>query len=332
MADTVREPPSPQGQAVESFADPTFRTNTARDAEAYQAGRPGYADVLINTLLTHHTQTSGKLKTLLDVGCGPGTATRSLAPHFQAAYGCDPSDSMIRTAQSIPLRSPSSSRISYAIGAAESLSQIAFPPSSQPLAPGSVDLLTCAMSAHWFSPISSFYAAASTLMAPGGTLAMWTASSYYCNPNTTPNAESVQRILFELERQILAPYELPGNRLSRDGYEDLPLPWDEGVDIEGFDEACFFRREWNKDGAVRDGEDFVAAEPRHSLDMFARGCSTASMVVRWREAHREGLGNGEIEDCVDLTVRRLKEALGDQDWFEGGPSMVLLMIKKKQEQ
>jgi hypothetical protein len=45
-------------------------------------------------------------------------------------------------------------------------------------------------------------------------------------------------------------------------------------------------------------------------------------------ANREALVKGEVEDCVDLTIKRLKEALGGQDWLGGGPSTVLLMIKK----
>jgi trans-aconitate 3-methyltransferase len=315
--------PSPQDPV---FADPTFRTNTTKAAEAYQAGRPDYADVLMNELFTHHTRTGGKLTTLLDVGCGPGTATRSLSPHFHAAYGCDPSDSMISTAQGIPSTTLSGIPVSYAVGAAESLDTVSFSPNSQPLSRGSVDLITCAMSAHWFSPIRSFYEAAASLLAPGGTLAMWTASSLYCNPHTTPNSTKVQAILFDLERNILAPFELLGNRLSMDGYDDLPLPWDEGV--PSFDEATFVRREWNKGGKVEKGETFLGAEPRRSLNELAKGCSTASMVVRWREANREALEKGEVEDCVDLTIKRLKEVLGGQDWLEGGPSTVLLMIKK----
>jgi trans-aconitate 3-methyltransferase len=321
MNNTNPQPPPP-GPV---FADPTFRTNSTKAAEAYQAGRPGYADILINELLIHHTSTGGKLNTLLDVGCGPGTATRSLSPHFHTAYGCDPSASMIGTAQVIPSTTLGGLPACYAVGAAESLELISFS-SSQPLPPGSVDLITCAMSAHWFSPILSFYDAAASLLAPGGTLAMWTASSFYCHRHTTPNPEKVQAVLFDLERNILSPYELPGNRLSMDGYDDLPLPWDEGV--PGFDEFTFVRREWNKGGKVEKGKTFLVAEPRRSLDELAKGCSTASMVVRWREANREALVKGEVEDCVDLTIKRLKEALGGQDWLEGGPSTVLLMIKK----
>ena len=114
-----------------------------------------------------------------------------------------------------------------------------------------------------------------------------------------------------------------------DGYENLPLPWTSDPPASGFDESTFVRKEWNREGKVEKGQLFLALEPRHSLDDLAKGCSTASMVVRWRAAHKEQLDKGEVEDCVDLTVRRLREALDGQDWMEGGPSTVLLLIKKK---
>lgn len=309
---------------------PTFRTNTTAQAEAYQAARTGYANTLINELLAYHTATGGQSTTILDVGCGPGTATRSLSPHFQHAYACDPSESMISTAKDIASTTQSGSPITYAVGPAEELDHISFPPNDRPLTPGSIDLITCAMSAHWFSPISAFYSAAGRLLRPGGTLAMWTASSYYCHPHTTPNAEKVQAILFDLERRILRPFEMPGNRLSMDAYANLLLPWDSDASDPGFDESTFVRKEWNRDGKVEKGQPFLALEPRHSLDDLAKGCSTASMVVRWRAAHKEQLEKGEVEDCVDSTIRRLKEALDGQDWMEGGPSTALLMMKKKE--
>lgn len=114
-----------------------------------------------------------------------------------------------------------------------------------------------------------------------------------------------------------------------DGYEDLPLPWEGDAPVADFEESSFVRREWNRDGKVEKGQPFVALEPRESLKELARGFSTASMIVRWREAHKEQLEKGEVEDCVDVTIRKLKEALGGQDWMEGGPSTVLLMIKKR---
>ena len=39
-------------------------------------------------------------------------------------------------------------------------------------------------------------------------------------------------ILFCLERETLAPYELPGNRISMNMYDDLPLPWNEVGELD----------------------------------------------------------------------------------------------------
>jgi|SRR5947199_175494 len=80
-------------------ADPTFRRYTAKQGASYVAGRSSYSGALIQTILTHHTATGGQPTTLLettllDVGCGPGNATRSFAPHFTLAFGVDPSSSI----------------------------------------------------------------------------------------------------------------------------------------------------------------------------------------------------------------------------------------------
>ncbi|CAF1465468.1 unnamed protein product, partial [Rotaria sordida] len=60
-----------------------------------------------------------------------------------------------------------------------------------------------------------FWTEAATVLKPGGSVALWTLASLYCHP-WTPNAAEVQRILFHLEREVLAPFELPSNRISRD--------------------------------------------------------------------------------------------------------------------
>lgn len=81
--------------------DTTFRHYTPSQATTYASHRPSYPPSLYSLLLTHHTSTGGKLGTLLDVGCGPGNATRPLARHFERAYGVDPGREMIRVAKGL---------------------------------------------------------------------------------------------------------------------------------------------------------------------------------------------------------------------------------------
>ena len=65
-------------------------------ASYYERGRlpyaPGFADKLATVLGLDGT---GRL---LDVGCGPGTVTRALAPHFAEAVGVDPDADMLAEA------------------------------------------------------------------------------------------------------------------------------------------------------------------------------------------------------------------------------------------
>jgi SAM-dependent methyltransferase len=289
---------------------------------SYLAGRPAYPDALTQSILTHHTTTGGQLTTLLDVGCGPGTATQSFAPYFSRAFGVDPSVEMINAARGSDKPSTGSSAeqkpIHFAVCAAESL------PGSLGLPPASVDLLTAATAAHWFD-MAPFWQCASSLVRPGGTVALWTSASYYCHPHTTPNAAQVQRVLNRLEQERLAPYKTRGNMISNSLYRDLGMPWDSGA--HEFPEAEFVRKEWNVGGEVEEGGQFLRGNQRLTLKQFVAGFGTASMVTRWREAHPDLVGTDE--DVISVTVRELREALGGQEWFEGGSPTALLLFKKR---
>lgn len=47
-------------------------------------------------ILEYHDSTGGKREAVLDVGCGPGTATKLFAEHFRNAIGVDPSATMLK--------------------------------------------------------------------------------------------------------------------------------------------------------------------------------------------------------------------------------------------
>ena len=61
----------------------------------------------------------GQFHTLLDLGCGPGNATRRLAQRFDKAYGVDASDAMIAKARKLGGTTKSGERIAYTTGRAE---------------------------------------------------------------------------------------------------------------------------------------------------------------------------------------------------------------------
>ncbi len=300
--------------SVQEPKDTVFRVYDPGQAAAYAANRRDYPDELIQSVMEHHLSTSGSLDTLLDVGCGPGNATRGLSRYFQTAIGADPSPSMIEQAR----QSPKNKGIRFELASSESLDSI------PDLAPGSVDLLTAGTAAHWFE-MPAFWTQAAKILKSGGTVALWTQGSWYIHPETTPNAARVQEVLNWLELVELEPYRRTGDRL----YTDLPLPWQIEPKISDFLEGDYLRKVWNEDGKIGPGERFMR-QHEITLQQFASAISTSSMVSKWRLAHPELAGTDK--DCVNIAIRKLREALGnpsDEVKVDGGCSVVLLLFKKR---
>ena len=120
-------------------AERTFRQYTPDQGKAYAAERSSYHDNLYKVIFDHHSSTGGAFKTLMDVGCGSGNATRSLAKRFEAAYGVDPSPEMINTAKRLGGETAPGNQIDFLVGRAEDMG------GSDWDIGGKVDLLTAGM-------------------------------------------------------------------------------------------------------------------------------------------------------------------------------------------
>ena len=125
--------------ASTTLKDPTFRSYSAKQAEAYATHRLSYEAAIYDTVLRHHIDTGGKFELLLDVGCGPGNATRDVARSFDQVIGVDPGAAMIDAARGLHGMTKTGNEIRYEVSAAEEISSI------EGLAQGSVDLLIAAM-------------------------------------------------------------------------------------------------------------------------------------------------------------------------------------------
>lgn len=119
--------------------DQTFRSYTSEDAKIYTAHRLSYPEALYNTVLEYHASTGGQFGLLLDLGCGPGNATRDVATSFNEAIGVDPGDAMIVAARDLGGKTKSGKGIRYEVAASEDLSGV------EGLERESVDLLISAM-------------------------------------------------------------------------------------------------------------------------------------------------------------------------------------------
>ncbi|GAB1314693.1 hypothetical protein MFIFM68171_04903 [Madurella fahalii] len=319
MAETAAAPQAPPRET-------TFRAFSKDQSDNYAVSRRDYHATLYNAVVEHHKSTGGEFDTILDVGCGPGFAVRALAPLFKHAVAIDPSEGMIKTAQSIT--DVSTHAIRFGISTAEDLGSDLSPP----IAESSVDLLVAATCAHWFD-MPKFWARAARVVKPGGTVAIWVASGISIAP-TVPNHAAIQSAIDKLEA-LVDDYMVPGNRLARGLYVDLPLPWALETPVPEFNDISFVRKEWGTGDDSFPCNQFYAVQPSESfsLQILEKIMGTSSPIIRWREAHPETVGTED--DIVRITRREIECALReagvaeDEGLWEGGVYGALLLVKRK---
>lgn len=304
----------------------TFRSYTSQQGANYAEARRNYHPNLYETIKNYHLSTGGRLDSLLDVGCGPGQAARSLAPHFDRAVGIDPSEGMIATALALENTGSKLGPIRFVVSSAEALGRDVDPPIPE----ASVDLLTAATAAHWFN-MPAFWERAALAVKPGGTVALWSAGPITII-SPTPNPAAIQAAVDDFEAS-LDPFMVDGNRLVRNLYTDLPLPWTLEKSVEAFDENSFARKEWGAEAASEARGTFMAIPSPVDMIMVEKILSTSSPVTRWREAHPDRVGTEQ--DIARITRRRIEHLL-HQSGVEKGQeklyadiSAVLLMMKRK---
>lgn len=343
---------SSEAGATQHQEEATFRNYNASAAAKYARFRFGWSEEFVqDKVISPHTSSGGQLNVLVDIGCGPGNSTVCLAPHFQTVLGVDPAPAMVEAARARPdpAATATGEPIRYEVGRAEELSSLPALAELWPETHGKecVDLITAATAAHWFD-MAPFWASAAEILKPGGSVVLWCGGGFYIHPATTPNAAKVQSLLDDFESVVLAPFATEGNILGKELYAKLPLPWDcmgdgnAGGDADPkmksllglFDEQKFIRREFNRDGKLAPGEQFVKGW-RADFNTIRQSIGTTSPVQRWREAYAEQVKNGEVEDLVDKLVRQVKELFDEVEegkgrtWVDCGTSVGVLVVKKK---
>lgn len=231
------------------ITEKTFTAYTPTQATTYATTRLNYHPSVYNHILSHHTSTSGKLDTHLDIGCGPGPATRSLSSHFTHSIGIDPSPALLDVAKSL---TPDGSSITYHESTAST-----FTP--DPINPASVDLITVANAAHWFPHMHAFYRHAAVALRPGGTLAIWGGGNLSPDP-TLENAAKIKDVIDAFIEGDVREYVTEGNLMVHNAYAGLKMPWDNdgGKAVRGFDREGYSRKEWgaeDKFHEMRNGEE-----------------------------------------------------------------------------
>lgn len=304
-----------------SIPEKTFSSYNKEQGKAYAKIRRDYHPSVYQIIIDHHTSTGGLHDTLLDVGCGPGTAAHGLAPYFAHAIGIDPSEGMITTARSMNDVTSTFEPVRFEISTAEELGEHLSPPIQQ----SSIDLIIASNAAHWFD-MSRFWLSAARVLKPGGSVALWTSGEIRAHPSM-PNAVVIQAAIDRNEEQHLLPFYEPGNLLTRNRYKDLPLPWTLAQPIPDFDENTLFRKDWDP------AEDFFVGQPEVNLDMFEKMMGTASATIRWRQAHPDAVGTER--DVVRMLRKEIEQLLHEAGVEEGNEMVkgavhgVLLIVKKR---
>jgi ubiquinone/menaquinone biosynthesis C-methylase UbiE len=294
---------TPESQTEHQPRDTIFRNYSSQQASNYAEGRLGYSEALIEFILKQHNSSGGHNGVVLDVGCGPGLATRMLAPHFDIAYGADPGNSMIEKAQQIGGTSKAGSPIVYKLSNAEDLDKI------DGLDHSSVDLITAATAAHWFE-MPKFWKAAAKILKPGGTVAIWTAFRQH----DTSGDNKVEALIEDFRENVLRPYNSAGSQLTHDGYANLVMPWDDQTTASLYDRELSSRHELSsKDGYLPKTYMMDSKPGDASLDetlqKFRKMLNSFGTVNRWQKANPDLVGTKD--DIIEIFMRKLRQAAED---------------------
>lgn len=304
MADTKHKP------------EETFRSYKTDESKHYAQMRMAYHPSVYECVIAHHTATGGHLDSLLDVGCGPGLATRDIAPHFDHVTGIDASEAMIEVARGANIATKTSEPARFEVTSAEDMADIES---------NSIDLITAAQAVHWFD-MSGFWKRAAQVLKPGGSVAMWTSGEMAAHPDT-PNAAAINELFEKFKTEDLGPYFERGNYLVKDGLKSLPMPWDSTPPVEAFGRDSLYRKEWGPDELFHVGEDVPV-----SLDFIEKAFATSSPVSRWRKAHPETKGTEQdVVRALRNDIAKLLREAGvpeGKNVLRGAAQGVVIMVKK----
>jgi len=192
----------PQARAA-AFADPKF------DAANYKAYRLTYPPELYERIFQYHTQEgkSAGWERCVDLGCGTGQNTTTIAKHFKETYGVDASESMITVAKQDQVPGSKAESIIYITSVAESLPF---------LEDGSVDMVTSSEAAHWFN-YEKLWPEVARVLKPNGTVAFWT---YHGSQVSDP---AIRQVIASLRAAAESSFG-KGDPIAASLLKDIPHP------------------------------------------------------------------------------------------------------------
>jgi SAM-dependent methyltransferase len=186
-------------------------------AKYYEEGRLPYAPGVADAL-THSLGLDGRGR-LLDVGCGPGTIARRLAPLFEEVVGVDPDPGMLAEAARLGA-AEGIANATWALERAEAL----------PAGLGLFRLVTFAASFHWMDR-DRVARAVRTMLTSGGAVVQVDAPGYRADALLAATAQGQLRYplppdaaIEELRRRYLGP-----DRRAGQGIRNTSLSGEDNV-------------------------------------------------------------------------------------------------------
>lgn len=173
---------------------PEFKDHFSAQSAGYARHRPQYPAALFEYLAG-----LGGRQLAWDCATGNGQAAIALAAHFDRVIATDASQAQLAAAIAHP-------GVSYRVATAE----------DSGLGAGTVDLVTVGQALHWFD-IPRFFAEASRVLVPGGSVAAWC----YELCTVSPACDAAVGRLYD---DIVAAFWPPERRLIEERYAGIRFP------------------------------------------------------------------------------------------------------------
>ncbi|KAI9745408.1 MAG: hypothetical protein M1818_000942 [Claussenomyces sp. TS43310] len=272
-----------------TFAKSTF------SAASYAAFRPTYPQQVFTTILNYH---EGPKKLCLDLGCGHGPVSRTLAASFTSVIGTDPSAGMVKQA----ISSTAEDNVNFRQASAEDLSFID---------DGSLDLVVAGQAAHWFD-YSKVWPELKRTLRKGGTVAFF---GYKDNVFVDyPKATSIMdHYIYGPGEDLMGMYwEQPGRNILRDQLRAIEPPEVDFGDVKRLE----YEPGTNGPKSGTLGERLM--HKKFNLGQMESYGRTFSAYHGWLEAHpkRTPHAEGGPGDIIDEMFKKILEA--EPEWKKEG--------------
>ncbi|QHS72960.1 trans-aconitate 3-methyltransferase [Saccharomyces paradoxus] len=261
------------------------------NSKRYSSSRPSYPSDFYKIIDAYH---DGERKLLVDVGCGPGTATLQMAKElklFDRIIGSDLSATMIKTAEAIKEGSSDTYKnVSFKISSSDNFEFLG----ADLVDKQTVDMITAVECAHWFD-FERFQQSVYANLRKDGTIAIWG----YADP-IFPDYPEFDDLMIEVPygKETLGPYwEQPGRSRLRNMLRDSHLDPARFHDIQ----VSYFCAEDVRDEVKlrQHTEKPLLIRKQVTLVEFAEYVKTWSAYHQWKQDPK----NKDKEDVADWFIK-----------------------------